>query len=88
MVAPRDQFISTDAYTLTRFSPTRLAFGVLTVLIENGIVSYGGGGSPRTEPGSPDDPNLVPPMKNDKKNDPEIAPKSSQNEPKMFPKLF
>ena len=52
---------------LVGFSPTRLAFGVLTVLIENRIVFCGGGGSPRTEPGSPDDPNLVPPMKNPQK---------------------
>ena len=37
------------------FSPTRLAFGVLTIRIENRIVFPGGGGSPgRTS--------LVPPM--------------------------
>ena len=69
-------------------SPTRLAFGVLTYLIDNRIVFCGGGGSPHAEPGSPDDPNLVPQMKTPKKNDPEIASKSSQNDPKMFPKLF
>ena len=68
------------------FSPTRLAFGVLTVRIENRIVSHGVGGSPPHEPGSPDDPNLVPPMKKSQKNDPEIAPKSFQHYPNMIPK--
>ena len=55
------------------FSPTRLAFGVLTVQIENRTVYLGVSGSPPHEPGSPDDPNLVPPMKKSQNNDPQIA---------------
>ena len=69
----------------TRFSPTRLAFGVLTVRIENRIVFPGVGGSPPPEPGYPDDPNLVPPMKKSQNNDPEMAP---TNHPKMIPKSY
>ena len=44
------------------FSPTRLAFGVLTVRIENRMVLTGFSGSPHGDPGSPDGPHLVPPI--------------------------
>ena len=65
------------------FSPTRRAFGVLTVRIENRIVCHGVGGSPPHEPGSPDDPNLVPPIKQLQNNDPEMVPTLSQKYMKM-----
>ena len=57
----RDLVLALLAVGSPGFSPTRLAFGVLTYLTENRIVCLGGGGSPHAEPGSPDDPNLVPP---------------------------
>ena len=39
-------------------------------------------------PGSPDDQNLVPPMKKFKNYDPKMIPKWSQNDSKMIPKIF
>ena len=41
------------------------------------------GGSLPHEPGFPDDPNLVPPVKQSQNNDPEMAPKLSQMIPKI-----
>ena len=61
-----------------------LAFGVLTVPIENRIAFVEVGGSPPHELGSPDDPNLVTRIKQSQNKDPEIVPKLSQKYLKMW----
>ena len=70
------------------FFPTRRAFGVLSFRIENRIVFVVVSGFPPLGPGSPDDPNLVPPVKQSQNNDLELAPKSSQNDSKVIPYMI
>ena len=74
-------FGGSDSKMLIFFSPTRLAFWVLTIRIENRIVFPRGGGSPPPGPYPPDDQNLVPPMKKSENYD----PKNTPNDLKMIP---
>ena len=70
------------------FSPTTLAFGVLTVRIENPMVRAVVSDSPPPEPGSPDDPNLVPPVRQSQNNGSEMALKCFKITQKMFQSDF
>ena len=72
------------------FSPTRLAFGVLTIRIENRIVCASGGGSPATQAWFPRWSELGSPNEKIQKlwsqNDSKMIPKRFQNYPKIIPK--